>query len=251
MKIKISKRIAWTVVILAASIEIVIILALIYVSHKNTPGNVILENVLSTKISSSHDVVSLKHDLFLTNEALLQEHRDMSIETNGIKHWTVLDSSDKVLSGDKAVEQVIQEQLSAAIYLSSSNRKSLSVKASSIRNNYLQLIAMLTRVSILKSADDQQAAEQIMASLKSELSTAIKTSGKSGLTVADLDADLTTFDSDIIAGKKLSSGVETEVITTPPSKLIKLGYQEAIGTAQLDCSAALNAAKSIIGILSN
>lgn len=250
MKYRISKKTAWSAVVLAAAIEAVIILTLVYLaSHKTNPNNMLIEKVLNTNVSTGYDVGSLTHDVNLFNKALSQEGADISIAQNGLKHWTVLAINGSVLKGNQAAERAIQEELFAAIYVNSSNKSVLSATAESSLSNTSKLNSILTRVSLIKSADDQQAAQQIMASLKGKFSKAIQTTTKEGVAITDLSADLTTYEGDLVAAKKLSSNAEATLITQSATEPLISKEQQNIDTAQVDCGAALNAATAIIGIL--
>lgn len=248
MKFRVSKRTAWTVVIVAASIEVIIILALIIQAHSRE-NNVLTETRLSTHISSAYDANSLIKDIHLADAALSQERKDVSIESNGLKQWKIEDSSGKVLTGTNATERLIQEQLSASIFLSSTTKNEFNQLTASLSQNVSKLNDNLNRVALIKSADDQQAAEQIMASLQDRLTVAISLSGKKGLTITDLEADLTTYSSDRNAANNLSSSMEADLIKKTYSTANMPTYLLNINAAQSDCSASLNAANAIIGIL--
>lgn len=171
-----------------------------------------------------------------------------------------INATTKLSASDKAT-------LSAEVSSTTSGLTSLKAKldadttatdartdAKSIYTEYRVYALVVPKVHLIKVADDQQVVQGKLTSLAQKLQTRITSAQQAGKDVAALQTQLDDMNAKIAAAQKISSTVESTVITLQPTDYnndhaVLSGYSTQLISAHNDDKAAVTDAKSIVSAL--
>ena len=128
--------------------------------------------------------------------------------------------------------------------------------AQAIIDGYRVYALIVPKVSLVKTADDQQVAEGKLSTLSVKLQTRISAAQTAGKNVTSLQTELTTLNSKVSAAQAISSNIESAVVNLQPSDYnsnhsVLSGDRDQLKTAQSDIQGALSTATTIITNLKN
>ncbi len=128
--------------------------------------------------------------------------------------------------------------------------------AQSIINDYRVYALVVPKVNLVKTADDQQAAEAKLTALATKLQTRITAAKTAGKNVTSLQNGLTTMNSQISSAQAISTKIESDVIGLQPSDYnsdhsVLSGDRDQLKTAQSDVQDAVTSASTIVSGLKN
>ena len=207
----------------------------------------ISETRLSTSLKNGNQIVQQQSAINLVNKAMVQLSTDETLATQNLAGKSVVINNSKVFSGKAAITGLMDQQLKAALSLSRQQFNRL-INQISLSRTSVQLQLMKRRISYLKAADDEQAAESILYSLQPLIRPSIGVNR--GIKATDQQADLTTFNSDLASARSISASTENYLADNNPSLAMLRTNELSIITAQRDIKASLNAAQAIMAIIS-
>jgi hypothetical protein len=128
--------------------------------------------------------------------------------------------------------------------------------AQAIIDGYRVYALIVPKVSLVKTADDQQVAEAKLSALSVKLQARISTAQAAGKNVASLQTELASLNSKVSAAQAISSSIESAVVNLVPSDYntnhsVLSGDRNQLKTAQSDIQGALSTATTIITNLKN
>lgn len=123
--------------------------------------------------------------------------------------------------------------------------------AANVVTEYRVYALVAPKITLIKVADDQQAAEARLSSLSEALQARISADQKTGKDVTTLQSELTDMTKQLSASQQLSSSIETKVISLQPTDYnsdhtILGGDNTQLKTAHDDNVTAYTDAKNII-----
>jgi hypothetical protein len=123
--------------------------------------------------------------------------------------------------------------------------------AQSIIDGYRVYALVVPKVNLVKTADDQQVAEDKLSVLATKLQSRIDTAKTAGKNVTSLQNGLTAMSGKISAAQTISASLETSVVSLQPSDYnsnhsVLSGDRNQLKTAQNDIQAAVQASSTII-----
>jgi len=121
----------------------------------------------------------------------------------------------------------------------------------SMVTEYRVYALIMPKVALVKTADDQLAAEAKLTALATKISTRLTQAQTAGKNVATLSVMLTDMQAKVAAAQTISTKVETSVLALLPTDYdtnhsVLGGYRDQLKTAHADNQAAYNDAKTII-----
>jgi hypothetical protein len=128
--------------------------------------------------------------------------------------------------------------------------------AQSIIDGYRVYALIVPKVSLVKTADDQQVAEGKLSALSAKLQARITAAQTAGKNVTSLQTELASLNSKVSAAQAISSSIESAVVNLQPSDYnsnhsVLSGDRNQLKTAQSDIQGALSTATTIITNLKN
>lgn len=122
---------------------------------------------------------------------------------------------------------------------------------SSMVTEYRVYALIMPKVALVRTADDQLAAEAKLAALVTKISSRLTQAQTAGKNIATLSATLTDMQAKLAAAQAISTKVETSVLALLPTDYntnhtVLGGYRDQLKTAHADNQAAYNDAKTII-----
>jgi hypothetical protein len=128
--------------------------------------------------------------------------------------------------------------------------------AQSIINDYRVYALVMPKANLVRTADDQQVAEDRLSALAAKLQPRISAAQTAGKNVTSLQSDLTAMNAKIAAAQAISPVVEAAVINLQPSDYntnhsVLNGDRNQLKTAQNDLQAATQASATIVNGLKN
>jgi hypothetical protein len=126
----------------------------------------------------------------------------------------------------------------------------------SMVTEYRVYALLVPKMSLIKTADDQQAVEAKLAALATKLQTRITAAKSSGKDVAIMQASLDDLNAKVAAAQAISGSVEKTVLPLQPTDYnsdhsLLSGYRDQLKTAHTDNQTAFADAKSIVAALKN
>lgn len=265
---------------------IIILLSIIYISLNLVNDNQyktissVRESRLNLSIGAGNNSTSYANDIKTINESINQENIDQNLLTKGLnpKNYLMKESYGVVVNTTRLAYQekttdLLDQEIKSSTQLSKAEVINLTAQVQQLKTNLKLIKAMLStanhlqksllqkeneifplqvsRLELLKIADDQQASEIEISKLSKVFIGAINNAAYQGVNVTNLRADLTTVNSDIKYGRNISSSIETSLVNLsklPTMKKFQL-LNNQLATGKRDILAALNAAKSIINDL--
>jgi hypothetical protein len=128
--------------------------------------------------------------------------------------------------------------------------------AQAIIDGYRVYALIVPKVSLVKTADDQQVAEGKLSALSAKLQARITVAQTAGKNVTSLQTELASLNSKVSAAQAISSSIESAVVNLQPSDYnsnhsVLSGDRNQLKTAQSDIQGALSTATTIITNLKN
>lgn len=164
---------------------------------------------------------------------------------------TKLTASDKATLSSE-VSSAISGLTTLKTQLDSSTTVAAAIaNAQSIFTEYRVYALVAPKISLIKVADDQQVAEQKLATLAQKLQARITADQQAGKSVTTLQADLNDMNAKLSASTAISSSIEANVINLQPSDYnsnhaVLSGDNTQLKTAHSDNEAAFADAKNIV-----
>ena len=202
---------------------------------------------LSTSLKSGNQIVQQQSAFNLASKAMVQLTTDETLATQNLAGKSVVINNAKALSGKAAMTGLMDQQLKTALSLSQQQINRLTNQINLSRTS-TELQLMMRRISYLKAADDERAAESILYSLQPLIRQSIGVNR--GIKATDQQADLTTFNSDLTSARSISVSTENYLAAHNPSLSMLRTNELSIITAQRDIKASINAAQAIMAIIS-
>ena len=163
---------------------------------------------------------------------------------------TKLSASDKAylsaeVSGEVSGLTNLKAKLDAETTLSGAR-----ADAKDIFTGYRVYALVLPKTWLVKTADDQQSAEDRLTALMQKLQTKVNAAKSQGKDVTALQNDITDMQTQLANARGISSGMETKVLTLQPSDYnadhaLLSGDSAQLKQAHADNKAALDDAKKI------
>lgn len=130
----------------------------------------------------------------------------------------------------------------------------LKTDVQAIFAEYRVYALVMPKVRLIRTADDQQAAEAKLQTLAGKLQTRIASAKANGKDVTTLQTQLDDLNAKVAAAQSISAGVEQKVLPLQPTDYnsdhgILSGYQSQLKTAHQDNQAAFQDAKAIVQAL--
>lgn len=190
----------------------------------------------------------------------------------------IINRGDKEITRRLATLNTLSNKINGAVKLSSSNKSTLATEVSneisgltalktkldadtdlnttktdaqSIFGDYRVYALIVPKVKLVKTADDQQVAEDKLTSLVSKLQDRITTAKTAGKDVTDLQNTLNDMTAKTTAAQQTSSSVESSVIGLQPSDYnsnhqLLSGYRDKLKTAQGNIKSATTDSQTIV-----
>lgn len=173
-----------------------------------------------------------------------------------------INSAKKLSSSDKStLSAEVNNEISALTSLKTkldadTDLTTAKTDAQSIFSGYRVYALVVPKVQLVKTADDQQAAEGRLTALASKLQSRIGDAKQKGKDVTSLQASLDDLNAKTTAAQAVSSSIESSVINLQPSDYnsnhtILGGDRDKLTAAQNDIKAAVADAKTIVSGLKN
>ena len=227
-------------------------------------------SAVSAKATTSTTTASTKSSAAVTaaNQARLQliisrgnteiNRRLATLSTLGNK----INSASKLSSADAAtLNATVSSDVSALTTLKTQLDGDTTVTAAvtdaqSIITGYRVYALVVPQVDLVKTADDQQVAEDNLEALSTKLAARITAEQQKGTNVTALQATFADLDTKTAAAKSTSSTIETSVIGLVPSDYntnhaVLSGDRTELQTAQSDIKTAISDGSSIVSRLSS
>jgi hypothetical protein len=171
-----------------------------------------------------------------------------------------ISSASKLSSADQAsLSSEVSTEVSGLTSLKATLDADTTVSAAqtdaqSIINGYRVYALIVPKVNLVKTADDQQAAEAKLTGLAAKLQARITAAQTDGKSVASIQSSLTEMTAKINAARTISSQIESSVINLQPSDYnsnhsVLSGDRDQLKTGQTDLQAAVTSAGTIISEL--
>ena len=261
-RVKLRQNTKYLLIGLCLVIFLAIGLTVILANHSTKVPKPIIENKLPLQIGQSSSTSALNNDLYLINNTIKQESQDQSLANKAFKDKSyVINNPVKEKSRRLGLINLAYREVSATTQLSPYQNRLINSELDSAKvrlnklntenqlsSNYQSFSLLILRIDLIKVADDQQGSEILLSQLAAKLLLAINTAGSQGIAVTDLQADMTTFSSDVESAKSLTPVIENGLFNANSQKLLS-GYNNKLKAPQLDIKAAYNAAKAIINII--
>ncbi len=178
----------------------------------------------------------------------------LSTLSSKITAATKLSSSDSATLSNEVSATVsgltnLKTQLDADTTVSSAHTDAVS-----IYTEYRVYALVAPKIGLVKVADDQQVIQGKLTALAQKLQARITAEQQAGKNVTALQADLTDMTNQTAAAQKISSSIESSVITLQPTDYnsnhaVLSGDNAQLKTAHSDDKAAYTDAKNIISAL--
>jgi hypothetical protein len=205
----------------------------------------------TTASTTASDQARLKLIISKGDKEITRRLATLNTLSNKINGAVKLSGSDKnTLSNEVSDETSGLNSLKAKLD-TDTDLATAKTDAQSIFSGYRVYALIVPKVQLVKTADDQQVAEDKLTALAAKLQTRITAAQSSGKDVASLQNTLDDLTAKTKAAQVISSGVESSVINLQPSDYnsnhgILSGDRDKLKTAQSDIKAAAVDAKNIV-----
>ena len=204
--------------------------------------------------TSSADQQRVQNIISKGDQEIARRLTTLNALTNKINAATHLSASDKsTLSGEVSGAigglQTLKTQLDADTTVTAAHNDAESIYT---EDRVYALVA--PKIGLIKVADDQQVVQSKLTALSAKLQTRITTAQQAGKNVATLQNELTDMNNQVTAANKISTTIESSVISLQPSDYnsnhnVLSGDNAQLKTAHVDDQAAYADAKSIVSTL--